>query len=72
MSVVLTRPVVRFSGPVPKLSKLCHTCKYFEQGKCKIFASQNPSNGDLMYVDASHARFEKNLCGPEAKYYKEK
>jgi hypothetical protein len=73
MNLVLTRPVVRFVAPVPaKSSKLCYTCKYFENGKCKLFASQDPVSGTLVYVDSSHARFNKNLCGPDGKYYKEK
>lgn len=69
MNLVLTRPVVRVTA---KPSKLCYTCKYFDNGKCKLFASQDPVSGTLVYVDSDHARFEKNLCGPNAKYYKEK
>ena len=69
----LTHPVVRVLRPVnTKPSKLCYTCKYFDNGKCKLFASQDPVSGTLVYVDSDHARFEKNLCGPNAKYYKEK
>jgi len=69
---MLFRPVVRFVAPVPKSSPLCRTCKYFENGKCKLFASQDPVSGTLVYVDISQARSNKDLCGPDGNYYKEK
>ena len=64
---MIPRPI-SFVKKVP----LCRACKYFESGKCKIFAGQNPVSGELAYVETTHARTVNNLCGPSGKYFKEK
>jgi len=66
---VIMKPVVL---SVRRVTPPCHTCKYFDKGKCKIFASQNPVTSDLVYTDVQHTRSNKSLCGPDGKYYKEK
>ena len=62
---------VRVVRPVPKFHPLCYTCKYFENGKCKLFA-KNLVNDYIVYIDSVESRSNSNLCGPDAKYFKEK
>jgi hypothetical protein len=48
---------------------LCLECIYFNNDLCKIFSSQHPVSGEVMYVDAYVARLDQNLCGEEGFYY---
>jgi hypothetical protein len=47
----------------------CKHCKYFSKGTCKLFFSQSPMSGELVYYDAETARLDKNLCGYDGRYF---
>ena len=66
--------------PPPRIKKLvalsnypsCNDCKYFENGTCKMFFSQNPVSGEVVYAPAPRIRNDKRFCGWEGKYFKPK
>ena len=49
----------------------CKNCKYYEKNEnsCRLFFSQSPMSGELVYYDAEISRFEKNLCGWDGRYF---
>ena len=59
------------------MTKKCKACVHFSNNKC-LFVNRikKPSSFDVIvdyeYVDAVDARNDPILCGPEAKYFKEK
>ena len=68
--------VVPFKPP-PRIKKFvalsnypsCNDCKYFENGTCKMFFSQNMA-GEIVYAPAERIRSDKRFCGWEGKYFK--
>ncbi len=49
----------------------CKNCKYYEkeENSCRLFFSQSPMSGELVYYDDDSTRFEKNLCGWDGRYF---
>lgn len=43
----------------------CKKCKYFdkETNSCKLFFSQSPMSGEVVYYDAEFTRMNDELCG---------
>jgi len=55
-----------------KSTPLCHPCKYFDNGSCKLFFAINYTHERVKYIKVSDARTDNSLCGPDGKYYTEK
>jgi len=59
-----------------KISPSCKNCTYFEKGGCKLysydFATSQSNSPIFYYYDADLCRNDKDLCGPDGKYFKTK
>lgn len=66
--MILTPKVPAFIRP-PMKKKSCVDCRYFFQGQCTAFASQEPVSGSVEYFDAIDIRLDENRCGLEAKWF---
>jgi len=52
--------------------KSCMDCKYFFEGQCTAFASQEPVTGSVTFFDAIDMRLDESKCGMDAKWFTEK
>ena len=50
----------------------CKSCKHFEDGLCKVFATQEPVSGSVIYLEADTARSREHNCGLYGLYYIDK
>lgn len=70
-----------FVSTFPRIRPLCKTCVYYrleqtpfemrETCKLYLFAS-TPEEPEIKYIETSYCRSTASLCGPEAKYFKER
>jgi hypothetical protein len=66
-----------FRGLPPKVKrnvstkKNCKDCRYHLDGKCTLFITIN-NNYQVVYPDTHSMRSDTGLCGPDAKYFKQK
>jgi hypothetical protein len=69
------------SNAYPRIRPLCKTCVYYrleqtpfetrETCKLYLFAS-TPEEPEIKYVETTYCRNNSSLCGPEAKYFKQR
>ena len=65
--------VLTFTIP-PKISQppSCKTCKFYNNGECMAFATQDPVSGQLINRSIEEARIYPQMCGPWGKFWTQK
>jgi hypothetical protein len=65
MLKMIVRPMIVQTIKTPS----CKTCKFYQQGDCTAFATQDPVSGQLMHTLAIKARRNLRMCGPEGFFW---
>jgi len=61
--------VPAFIRPKAPVTKSCVDCRYFFQGQCTAFASQEPVSGSVEFFDAIDMRLDESKCGLGANWF---